>query len=133
MTRRLPVGNARMSSRLLDVLALVEWRRPLDESIEALSKFPWDYEGPPQEFRAAHVKGALGRYTRGEVTANEIENWANAIEMRDDLEFEAQNFTNLTELIFELANPVLTEALTKERAIALLQNLEKSDLTFEGK
>jgi len=45
--------------------------------------------------------------------------WANAIEGRDDIEFNPD--TTAGRLLHELANPVFTEPLTPARAAELLE------------
>ena len=66
----------------------------------------------------------VNRFLAGRTSAIEVENWANAIEGRDDIGFEPANEQLLRELVHELANPLLTQPLTRERAIELLKKME---------
>ena len=111
-------------SRLADVLELIEWRRPLDELVVVLANYPWDYEGPTVKLCVGHVRGALTKYLEGRVTAKNVEDWADAIELRDDIDYEREHEEVLAEVMHELANPVLTETLTPERARQLHKLLD---------
>jgi hypothetical protein len=71
----------------------------------------------------AHVRNVLLGFLTSRFSAEEVEGWANTIESREDIGFEAPNQKVLKETIFELANPALTQRLTRERAIDLLKVL----------
>lgn len=109
--------------RLSLVQALLELKIPLDEARSQLSTITWDYEGDGVELKASYVVNVLERYLQGELSSQEIELWANQIEGRDDVWFEVCSAHEIEEVLYELANPVLTQPLSFGRAAELLETL----------
>jgi hypothetical protein len=54
------------------------------------------------------------RMPEGSISAADVEDWANAVEGREDVGREAGYESLLNDAIFELANPMLHEPLTRE-------------------
>ncbi len=109
-----------------DVLRdLVALNRPLGELHDELSRFQWDSENELVVLRRDHVVSALGRFLAGGLTAAHVEEWANAIEGRDDIGIDESDAGNLNEILFGLANPKLEAALTMEQAKVLLRVLDE--------
>jgi RNAse (barnase) inhibitor barstar len=111
------------------VEALLNRSRPLAEIRAELGQFPWDSE-PLVQLTREHVGNVLRAFLAGEIDALSIEDWANLIEMRDDIGFEdededADDFEHgdLRNAIFVLANPVLYGDLTKDLARQLLEEI----------
>ena len=111
------------SFRLITVRKLLEISEPLESLVEQLSSLPWDYDKTGVELSRSHIKNALERYLRGDMTQIQIERWANMIEGRDDIELGSNPDPVLEDAIHELANPTLTEVLTEHRAVELLKTL----------
>lgn len=66
-----------------------------------------------------HVTATLKRFLLSELSALDVEEWANIIEMREDIEFDEKT----KEAIWELANPKLAEPLTPEVAKRIIKDL----------
>lgn len=66
-----------------------------------------------------HVISALERFLAGKLSALDIEEWANIIEMREDIALDERT----KEAVWELANPTLTQALTPEVARRIVSTL----------
>ncbi len=111
------------SRRLGLVDALITMTMPLAEVIRQLATMNWDYDGTCVELNIAHLEGALQRYLRGETTEGDIELWANQVEGRDDVQFENEFEEQIGEVLYELANPSLTQPLNHERARELIRSL----------
>lgn len=112
-----------MNERLDVVSSLVAFSKPLKEISHELSLFDWDYEGEPLIVTSDTIIDVLRRYTSGEISAKEIEGWANLIECREDIVFEEEKEDELEDVIYRLANPILEEPLSDklcERFIAIL-------------
>lgn len=109
--------------------ALLRLDRPLDEITSVLGQYPWDSETELVVLSCADVAIVLERFISGGLTAIEVENWADAIECRDDIGFETKSMKLLKEVVRELANPVLTTELTQHSARSLLNRLS---LKVEG-
>ena len=108
-------------NRTATLEALVKISMPISEAVSRLAEFPWDSESElvlltPEDFR--HV---LSLFKQGSLSAAEVEDWANALECRDDIGIH----TSLAhELLHELANPLLTQLLSGERADFWLLQLQ---------
>lgn len=98
------------------IQALVRLDQSLPLLEEVLAQFPWDWEEPPlATLGGQDVASILRRYERGELTAEQVEAWANLVEVRDDIEFDA----SATDAIFYLANPRINGPLAKVAPILL--------------
>lgn len=112
-----------MDERTDALKALLSLNKPIEDITTTLSKFDWDSD-ELVVIEIDHIRQALKRYISGELTEAIIENWANAIECRDDVGLSEESEDVIAALIHELANPDLTQKLTPERAQALIRSLE---------
>jgi hypothetical protein len=107
-----------------DVLKdLISFSRPVTELAENLSKFDWDYDGEPFIIRASQMRSILERFLEGELTAKELEDWANLLEGREDLDFETEKHDAIENIIYCLANPTLQGEITARSCKTLLGTL----------
>jgi len=105
--------------------SLLKLDRPLTEILAPLNALGWDN---PQTFvtlKPQHITQILQSYLNHQITELEIENWANAIESREDIATENER---LEQIIFDLANPLLTTPLTPQLAYHYLTQLETSNI-----
>ncbi len=77
-----------------------DFRRLRDE----LRQFSWDADEAEFTITFEHVSKVLSLYTNGKIDAAVLEDWANAVEVREDVEYQDDR---LKEIIHELANPIL--------------------------
>jgi hypothetical protein len=104
--------------------SLLKLDRPLTEILAPLNALGWD---SPQTFvtlKPQHITQILQSYLNHQITELEIENWANAIESREDIATENDEKDLLEQIIFDLANPLLTTPLTPQLAHHYLNQLE---------
>ncbi|MEV4805607.1 hypothetical protein AB0K18_36890 [Nonomuraea sp. NPDC049421] len=94
-----------MSGRRRLLADLVELRRPVDEVVGALRSFPWDVERPLVRVRAEDVVRLLRAYLAGAVTADTVTAWADALEIRDDVDIDE----GLRDFFTEASAPELFE------------------------
>lgn len=102
--------------------ALVKITMPISEAISRLAEFPWDSDAELVNLAPEDFHHVLSLFKQGSLSVVEVENWANALECRDDVGISAPL---VQELLYELANPLLTQPLSSERAdfwLARLQN-----------
>lgn len=94
---------------------LLHFRRPIADVARDLSVFGWDSEQALVRLQTVHVVDVLTRFLSGEIGREDVEDWANAIECREDVDIvpdsQAANALN------ELANPVQSRPLTKQSAV----------------
>lgn len=98
------------------VLDLVEWRGDLRDSIAAVREYPYDSEVPLVTLQAEHIRRAMQRYLGGDITAAELEAWAEVVEGRDDIEYFEPHEDEISEALFRLSTPELNSPLSKEVA-----------------
>jgi hypothetical protein len=103
--------------------ALLDLSAPLPEAIQALRPFGWDSEQEIALLTRAQMTAILQRYLQSQLSASDVEGWANAIEGREDIGFEPGYGDMLRAALFALANPELTQPLTVQAAQALIENL----------
>lgn len=96
----------------------------LDDIGTRLRRYPWDWDGNPLVVVAPEdVRAVLTRYRAGAMTSGQLEQWANLIECREDLDFDGGQDGAVRDAIHILANPVLEGALTNEVAARLEASL----------
>lgn len=91
-----------------------------------LDEYPFDSNGSLIIINSKTVSAILKKTINGIISFDDIEEWANIVECRDDVDFENEN---IQEIIFELANPELNEPISLELLIGFLKSLDKN---FQG-
>ena len=99
--------KTKLNKRLETLKNLATFSKFLDELSSDLSEFNWDYDGEPLVVTSSQIAKVLQRYISGEIDAGEVEQWANMLECREDIEFEKNNEEQLDNIIYCLANPEL--------------------------
>jgi len=104
---------------------LVDFKNPtaLPALMEQLRKFDKDRQDRIVHLPLEKIASVLTRYISGELSAEDVEEWANAVEIREDIELGDDNDPASTNVVWELANPLLTRPLTHDRARALIDQL----------
>ncbi|MHC1550352.1 hypothetical protein [Phyllobacterium sp. K27] len=107
--------------RLAIVERLIRFSQPIATSLEHLSRFDWDYNGEPYVIFEDHVISVLRRFLNDELNAQDVANWADALEVREDVVFdETTEWTQ--ETIHLLSNPMINGEITKPLVIELINN-----------
>ncbi len=101
---------------------LVAYELPLEPALAVLSHESWDCEHPLVRFTARDVSSVLQRYLRSELTSDQVNDWADLLECREDIAPEPGQ-EKLSEVLFLLANPGLREPLTPALARSIEQEL----------
>lgn len=109
--------------RLALVDSLLAMSMPLAEVTRQLATMNWDYDGVGVTLTKKHLSNVLRRYLRGEVSEADIETWANRVEGRDDVQIDPSSEQEIADVLYELANPVLTQTLDLARAEQLVGTL----------
>lgn len=100
---------------------LLSFGRPVSDVLADLVAYGWDSDEPIAELKPSHLRNTLSLFMGAKLSAAQVEEWANAIECREDIEYEASSPQG--EAVFELANPELTAPLDPARAEWLLRGL----------
>lgn len=103
---------------------LLTFSRPMrDVSIE-LSRFDWDFDGEGMKLEQKHVANVLRGYIDHRLSDSDVETWANLIESREDIYADPLHEESLNEIIYDLANPILTRPLDMKLANLFIEQLE---------
>ena len=102
--------------------ALLEARQAPAASASALGRFTWDSE-EVVTLRRSHVITVLNKLVLGEWSPDEVEQWADLLEGRDDVGLEPGHEDVLKQVIFDLANPALQGPLDARAADGLMRRL----------
>ena len=94
-----------MRSRFDVVNDLLSFRGQIGSIKKALSKFDWDLSEPLVTLNKEHIMSCLARVLNNEISLADLEEWANILELRDDIDFSDEI---LKQIVFELANPALS-------------------------
>jgi hypothetical protein len=89
----------------------------------ALSGYGWDSEVELVQVCREDVLAVLGQYVSGDLSATAVEEWADALEVRDDIGFGTPGDESLRDVIHLLANPELEGALSLEMARHICRDL----------
>ncbi len=92
---------------------------------EELSHFPWDAPEELIVLERGHLEKAINKYLIGQLEENDLVDWANLIELREDIGYEAEYEDLLKDLIFRLANPEINDGLNKTQLRSDLQLLRE--------
>jgi len=113
--------DERTELRQIALQDLVLLTSPLSAVQHSLRDLAWD---SPDVWMVEkqHVLSILHRFEQDDIAAADVKAWANAIELRDDIGYDRE--TAVWDVLFELANPTLTEPLTRERADVLASVLK---------
>ncbi len=102
---------------------LLELNGNVNSLVKALRAYPWDADAVLITLTRGHIRAALQIYLNHKLDAQQLEGWANAVECREDIDFEAGHENMLREVIFQLANPLLTIPITPQNARLLVAKL----------
>jgi hypothetical protein len=92
-------------------------------SIKELSHYNWDYDGSPALLDKATIKDILSRYAAGKLSQEAVYEWADFIELRDDIDYLENEEDMVADILHELANPDTEGELTMDRARFFLNQL----------
>lgn len=110
-------------SRLELLKKLLNMDDSLDTLNTKLAEFGWDSEEGLVVLEKKHILNILKIYLENHVDNNDVEDWANAIECREDIGRASMDRELIEDILYELANPELTQELSKARAKQLYEKL----------
>jgi hypothetical protein len=112
------------ADRIRALTQLIEGKGLLSELDAQLKLMSFDCE-PLVTLTASHIKEILGRFTNGAISDDHVEQWAEIIEVRDDIAFDPDSEAKVKQVIHELANPILFGRLDHYRAQSLIRLLAR--------
>jgi hypothetical protein len=94
--------------RLILLKKLLNCEKPLSKIQKELSIFPWDSE-PLIILKKDMLNYVISKYKNNIISEEELVEWANLIECRDDIVFEKEYEKQIKKTIFSIANPDLVD------------------------
>jgi hypothetical protein len=101
-----------MKTRIELLKDLVTLSRSLKDIQSDLSQYPWDVDEALIIITKADFSNVAQSYLDNKISVDELENWANAIECREDIDFEHEQ---VKQSVFELANPVINGEINRKQ------------------
>jgi len=105
--------------RRVTLEGLIRGDLPVPEARLRLARFPWDSDIELVKLTRHDLVRIIDRYLTGSIDGSDVEQWAEAIEGRDDVGYETSVADRLRQVVFELANPDLAAPLGPLRAAEL--------------
>jgi len=99
--------------------ALVRYELPVEPVLSQLASVPWDSTEELARVGSPDVVAILDRFIDGELSAEQVTEWADLLEVRDDVGMDPRHEGTLREIIFRLANPNLRDAITPALAASI--------------
>lgn len=113
------------TSRMQALDDLVEHRVPARESQTRLAGFAWD-EDELIDLEIRHVVGVLTRFADGSIDAAEVTEWADTVDLRDDIGREPGRETQINDALFVMSSPELLDEDFDVAARRLLADLRSA-------
>ena len=114
-----------MRTRSAVLADLLHLRLPLKDIQAELQKLEWDVSEERIELVPRNVVAVLERFLDSTLSREDVEMWADLIEVRDDILLQPQTETLLKEFLFELANPSINPVLDAQSAGLWIDRLSK--------
>jgi hypothetical protein len=99
---------------------LVRAESPISEICSELNGYPWDSPEELVTLVSDDIRRVLTRLQAGEVSVNEVRQWADAVEMREDIGYEPDRHEEIVEAIYLLANPLLNGPIDQAMVAKIL-------------
>jgi hypothetical protein len=117
-----------MRARKELIESLLSLAEPTGSLMQELKEYGWDSEYELGVLTPEHMKNVLKLYLVGSLSENEVIDWANAIEQRDDIGFLQSHAEVLEEMVFWLSNPSINYSITPSLANRILLHLENNTI-----
>lgn len=101
--------------------SLVNFSESPSSLAKKLALYPWDLDEPLIMLTEKHVRSALTRFIRGDLVDRDISDWAELMEVRDDISFENESIASF---LTQAANPLLEGPLSLIWATGWLKRLD---------
>jgi len=94
---------------------LVRFEGPTAPLMRELRSFGWDWDGEPLLIlKKEHFLRVIDRYLAGEISASQLQEWAENLEVREDVAFDEKERDMVDPVFFRIATPEINDPLTPE-------------------
>jgi hypothetical protein len=112
-------------SRLVLLRQLIKLDKPIGVLLKELEVYGWDAEQACVVLYRKDIENILAKSLSQDVSFRDVEQWAEAIECREDIEFEEDCQDEISEVMFNLANPIISGELTENKARKISEALKE--------
>jgi hypothetical protein len=102
-----------MQNRLALINEIINIPKDLPKYITELWEFTWDYEGDKILMWKQHILKLFAKYRDGYIDYDYLTLWADILELRDEIEYEAPNEDIISEILSILSSPEINGKLTE--------------------
>lgn len=103
--------------------ALIDYRLPIEPVLRELEAYGWDSAQDVAILEGEDILKLLRRYLSGELTGEQVVDWADFLECREDIGFLEGQKQVCSHAIFLLANPNINGNVTPELAKKIQHDL----------
>jgi len=103
------------------LLAIIQFSDNKDEAFSQLAKYPREYDATLVNVTPLMLINNLNMYIQNTITSEDLEFWANFIEIREDIDF-----SEVEGEIYALSNPDLMGEITISKMTKLISILENA-------
>lgn len=108
------------TERLSAVRCLIAMQDTLSNCRRRLAEFPWDFDGQAAVLKRSDVEAVLQSYLGGQITSGELEEWADLLELREDIDYEEGHDLWLNFVIWSLSDQQLNGPINPAAILSLL-------------
>jgi hypothetical protein len=104
-----------MSRRAEILQELARFETPTEPLLQELRAFGWDWSGAPLlVLTKADLLRVIDRFLAGQISAAQLQQWAENLELREDVAFDERDAELLDDIFFRIATPEINEPLTHD-------------------
>jgi hypothetical protein len=99
------IGSDDLEDRTSLLRRVVQYELPLEDTLVLLRAYGWGSDEELVTLTAEDVIHLLDRFFAGELTVEQVQHWAELLELRDDVGFEPRWSEHLALAVKQLASP----------------------------
>jgi hypothetical protein len=116
-----------MSRRAEILQELARFETPTEPLLRELRSFGWDWsDAPLLVLKKADFLRVVDRFLAGQISAAQLQEWAENLEEREDVAFDESEGELLDDIFFRIATPEINEPLTQEVVQRMRHELTRS-------
>ena len=114
-----------METRKEILFKLIQFTEPVEVLSEKLRNFSWDSKESLVVLSRGNISNAIKLFLDKKITRNSFIDWANCVEMRDDIEYEVGFEKIIATILFELSIPEINDLINDDNLKNVLARLHQ--------
>lgn len=117
-----------MSRRAEILQELARFETPTEPLMVELRSLGWDWsEAPLLVLTKPDFLRIIDRFLEGQIRTSQLQEWAENLEVREDVAFDEKNKELLDDLLFRIATPEVNESLTRDVVQRMKEEITRTD------